>query len=134
MSSVCVIHHNLLIVICFLVPALFQQLHIVVQKDADNASSTAWAAWGVYHAHRQHELIKIIETWKNTEYRYRYRGILKYRYQIPNRLLKYRKYRKTDTDFKYRHRLITSGGSDVVRCYSKPNYLIVVVIRRFSDI
>jgi len=51
--------------------------------------------------------VKVMQTLKNTEYRYC--GILKYRYRIPNRLLKIpKKYRKTDTHFKYRHRPKTS--------------------------
>jgi len=61
-------------------------------------------SWDLYHAQATPRL-KIMQTWKNTEYRYRYHDILKYRYRIPNRLLKMlKKYRKTDTDFKYRHR------------------------------
>ena len=78
MSCVCVIYHTLLIAL-FAFSFLRYVAYIALVLELV-----------VYTVQ-----LKITQTWKNTEYGYRYRDISKYhRYRIPNRLLKIaKKYR-----------------------------------------
>ena len=106
MSYVCVIRHTLLIAYvlsCSCINCFSNITMYILQSGANSAPSSVYGGLYLF------VYARTLQTWKNTEYRYRYRDILKYRYRIPTRLLKIpKKYRKTDTDFKYRHRPMTT--------------------------
>ena len=96
MSCLCHSSHFADSLICFPVPALFQQLYNV---GLHCISSTVGDLPYTMHTWP-------MQTWKNTKYRYRYCAILIHQYRIPNRLWKIPKNNKkklirtsnTDTD------------------------------------